>query len=1237
MPSDFKAQADRGAYVGRDVINSIIITGDHNKFFSGDYESLRDAYIEPWSVFDRVDLSDFVQRPWLLEEVDTFLKQERSGYLIIEAPAGLGKTAFIAWLARERGYVHHFAELAPGLDGVGRTLRSLAAQLVLAYHLSAYEAEGLLPSAASYPDFLYKLLKQAANTQEKGEKVVLVIDALDEAGTPHYQNVLGLPKVLPPGVFIVATQRPVSLMLEVDTGETPRRSVPLRAESSENLDDMRRYLSRATGWDEIRNALRLNHRTSDWFVRTLLDKAAGMWMYLHFVIQEIRRGERSLPKLDDLPSGLHQYYARHWSQWRNENEQEWGQVYLPIIGILAAAQQAVSAEFVRECGQVKREVLEVRRCLGEKWRPFVAVEGSREQPRYRFNHATLREFFSGQIERKKLTVTEAEFVNEMANATCQAHQKIIEYFFSRWNGLDTGLSGISHLSHLDDIDSYGLGHLATHLEEAKRADELHRLLQIVRVQQEQVFPRRSRLWRLLTWALGKSSCSTVNRKLLVWYTVRSHAGEVTDFLNDVDRAWKIADTARERGPNEGIAAIGLQVRYALLTASVRSLATCIPPTLLAALVKERVWKPSQALAYAIHHPDKTEESRLLLRLAPAIAELGYPAEALTAIKRITHGRWQSQALSAMAPHAADVWPALLDRAELLITIPINHLTGLREETNRDLVKGEQASLRADVLAGLIPHLPENLLSKACDVVRSAESPLDQVFLFAELLPVLPRDQFQAVFAEAIELARSVDDRFERILGLLKMWPYVSNEEKRGISRMAGDFASTAANQNDRKTVLINLIPLLAEVESPQVALDKILSLGSERILEAFTALIPRLPESFLSIALEAVSKIENGRARGATLMALAPRLSQPLLHKAVFQAMELSLQQYPLIGDRTTTLLKLGRYISDNDLRQTILECVTAGIQSLKKVDLWGGPKLPETLVHMAELGWVNEALQEVNRISNTKDRVEARAALISYVDTSKRGPALREMLKEVQHIEDSERQQGAIAALSIASSYPQRTLDIARRINNTELLSVLAKRLAKAGYSREALTASAMLPESSWDEERSRPKTLAAIAPDLSAQFLREASKMAWAIKDELPRFTAIAALIPRIPETDKGAIADKAILEARAITDKRLRAEIFVVLSPFLSESLLRETLTSVWSHLQKTVQARALISLAPHMREELLRENLTLVRTIEDDDCRATVLLAFAKKISGAERKSLLDEALDAAWAIRTKANE
>ena len=197
-----EASGERGIAVGRDAIQSIFATGDHNQFFVGDYQRLADAYLHPWPVFDRVQLDRFTGRVWLASRVDDFLTCHDRGVFVLEAEAGLGKTAFLAHLARERGYIHHFVELARGLDGVAPGLKSLAAQLVRAWKLNPYTAEAVLPGSAARPEFLQNLLKEAADRRDQaqpGEPIILVIDALEEAGTPSGQNVLGLPRILPRG------------------------------------------------------------------------------------------------------------------------------------------------------------------------------------------------------------------------------------------------------------------------------------------------------------------------------------------------------------------------------------------------------------------------------------------------------------------------------------------------------------------------------------------------------------------------------------------------------------------------------------------------------------------------------------------------------------------------------------------------------------------------------------------------------------------------------------------------------------------------------------------------------------------------------------------------------------------------------------------------------------------------------------------------------------------------------
>jgi hypothetical protein len=124
-----KADGIRSVAVGGDVIGAVI-TGDHNQVFIGRYERLRDMYLSPRETFARHDPSRFVGRQWLVHEVDEFLRREECGYFVLEADAGLGKSALLTELVRTRHYLHHFVR--PGAASrVDAALQSMAAQLVL--------------------------------------------------------------------------------------------------------------------------------------------------------------------------------------------------------------------------------------------------------------------------------------------------------------------------------------------------------------------------------------------------------------------------------------------------------------------------------------------------------------------------------------------------------------------------------------------------------------------------------------------------------------------------------------------------------------------------------------------------------------------------------------------------------------------------------------------------------------------------------------------------------------------------------------------------------------------------------------------------------------------------------------------------------------------------------------------------------------------------------------------------
>ena len=119
------------------------------------------------------------------------------GYVFIEAEAGLGKTAFAAWLVKTRGYLSHFSRYAGGRSA-RVALQNLSAQLITGFGLDEQAPGGMLPEWAQTPGGFESLLGIAAGrAREDGRRLVLVVDGLDEAEPSGEGLPFGLPGLLP--------------------------------------------------------------------------------------------------------------------------------------------------------------------------------------------------------------------------------------------------------------------------------------------------------------------------------------------------------------------------------------------------------------------------------------------------------------------------------------------------------------------------------------------------------------------------------------------------------------------------------------------------------------------------------------------------------------------------------------------------------------------------------------------------------------------------------------------------------------------------------------------------------------------------------------------------------------------------------------------------------------------------------------------------------------------------------
>jgi len=140
-------------------------------------------------------------------------------------------------------------------------------------------------------------------------------------------------------------------------------------------------------------------------------------------------------------------------------------------------------------------------------------------------------------------------------------------------------------------DGYIHAHLTWHMVQAGQPEAVHALLR-------------------LETAEGRNA----------WYEARERLGQAAGYRDDVRRAWRLADA--EFATRHSQFAIGLQCRYALITASLNSLAANLPPELLAALVEQGDMAPAPGAGLRPRRAGRPAAGEGAGRVGPAPGRIG---------------------------------------------------------------------------------------------------------------------------------------------------------------------------------------------------------------------------------------------------------------------------------------------------------------------------------------------------------------------------------------------------------------------------------------------------------------------------------------------------------------------------------------------------------------------------------------------------------------------------------------
>ncbi len=461
---------------------------------------------------------------------------------------------------------------------------------------------------------------------DREARIVVLVDALDQLRfSPSESDILDALCQLPVGVinregpkaaspaqklpqippnlrFLISSRR--EKFLDRLLRRSDVRELPLSVVGNENRKDLRTYAKVNLPKDGLESVLAGENRTTDSFVRDLLEKAAGNFLYLRSVLGAIKealaepeKSERlhSLLLVGELPddlNSLYGYFLNSIVDWVNRRfgEAAWRKYLRPLLGVLAVAREPLKERQLlvftdlgsEDLGDLLREL-----------RQFVEPENGQA---FRIYHTSFAEYLLDDVTNVDYRIDGLKW-----------HKRIADFYRGKaksWTKVNW-----------NKVDDYGVRHLGTHLyalrDDPGYGGELYTLL-----------------CKPYMWAkFGRTG---------------SHRG----FGQDVSLA---LDAARHETPPHLVQV----ARACLLYATLGNISEVVPSELLGVLAQ--VGERASALGYAALISDAAQRSKVYLKIADASSSKIHGKElldivdmALLAVEAISNEALKAKALSGVA-------------------------------------------------------------------------------------------------------------------------------------------------------------------------------------------------------------------------------------------------------------------------------------------------------------------------------------------------------------------------------------------------------------------------------------------------------------------------------------------------------------------------------------------------------------------------------------------------------------
>jgi hypothetical protein len=530
-------------------------------------------------------------------------------------------------------------------------------------------------------------------------------------------------------------------------------------------------------------------------------------------------------------------------------------------------------------------------------------------------------------------------------------------------------------------------------------------------------------------------------------------------------AWNLAQEAYDPADDAHAGeSLVLQIRYALITASLNSLAGNTPPPLLEAALAHGLLTAGEVLAYAAHVPDAAQRGATLAVLAPQL-----PAELI------------DEALVTAKGIAAEI-----DRADAIAGVAARLVALGRIDDARGAAETlADPSLLALALAEMAPHRPA-LAAESIQLASLLKSRQNQARALEQVAARLADSGLPEAAVQAAQQIRDEDMRW-RTLGRL------SRHLPQSLVDAAEEHALRIRGPVKRINALLPLLPRLGEGRALEVL--KSIATTSVHKPVAYTAVAACLPEPLatetLDRALTLALKTREPPKREQAVANIAAYMPEPLVRTAIarverwqvhraaaFASLAARLAELTGPGqaiafaqsitesaERADVLTAIAPYLSAADLSSALALAGVIGDDTAR------GRAMIRLVPHLAQLGHLEEAREAVGAAIAPADQVAGAMALARWLPRRDRRPILDMAWQLTETIADPRTKLSALG--DMVPERPDKILSAAvgslmeswswNFLWLMEPVGDLLARLANAGYTDDTLRAirAIKLPES--------------------------------------------------------------------------------------------------------------------------------------------------------------------------------